>query len=423
MEKPIVLVENLGKRYLLGAGGGERYRALRDVIASSIKNIFNKKKKDKNSQEIWALKDINFNIRSGEKVGVIGRNGAGKSTLLKILSEITEPTEGEVYIRGRIASILEIGTGFHPELTGKENIFMNGAIMGMTHAEIKRKFDEIIGFAEIEKFLDTPVKRYSSGMYVRLAFSVAAHLEPEILIVDEVLAVGDMAFQNKCLGKMKDIGRGGRTVLFVSHNMGAIRNLCENTIWLDKGRLVKKGTTEEVVGAYLRNQIKLFNKSSYLAERDLREIKNKSFYFSRVEMLNAKKEKTNVFSYNDDLVLIVSLEGSLNERFSVEFHIYNELEQLVAIGASGAYHGIYFNKDTKKVRIKIGPLNLTSGKYAVLLSLIKGVDGAGITRIDTWENASAFTIVECKPFKTPWEIPTSREGVCVIQQSFSRVDS
>ncbi len=198
MEKPIITVNNLGKRYLLGLGGGERYRALRDVMANSVKNLFKRNNKNEDPQEIWALKDITFDIRAGEKVGIIGRNGAGKSTLLKILSEITEPTEGEAHIYGRVASLLEVGTGFHPELTGKENVFMNGAILGMTRAEIKKKFDEIVSFAEIERFLDTPVKRYSSGMYVRLAFAVAAHLEPEILIVDEVLAVGGLVFQKKC---------------------------------------------------------------------------------------------------------------------------------------------------------------------------------------------------------------------------------
>ena len=251
MEKPIITVNNLGKRYLLGLGGGERYRALRDVMANSVKNLFKRNNKNEDPQEIWALKDITFDIRAGEKVGIIGRNGAGKSTLLKILSEITEPTEGEAHIYGRVASLLEVGTGFHPELTGKENVFMNGAILGMTRAEIKKKFDEIVSFAEIERFLDTPVKRYSSGMYVRLAFAVAAHLEPEILIVDEVLAVGDLVFQKKCLGKMSEVAKGGRTVLFVSHNMEAIQKLCTRTILLHEGRVVMEGSTDEVIREYI----------------------------------------------------------------------------------------------------------------------------------------------------------------------------
>jgi lipopolysaccharide transport system ATP-binding protein len=197
------------------------------------------------------LKDVSFEVKRGEVVGIIGRNGAGKSTLLKILSRITEPSEGRVTLRGRVASLLEVGTGFHPELTGRENIFLNGAILGMTKAEIRKKFDEIVAFAEVERFLDTPVKRYSSGMYVRLAFAVAAHLEPEILVVDEVLAVGDAEFQKKCLGKMKDVATGGRTVLFVSHNMTAVRNLCSKAIWLDKGRVVEVGEVYPVTQHYI----------------------------------------------------------------------------------------------------------------------------------------------------------------------------
>lgn len=250
MEKPIITINNLGKCYLLGLGGGERYRALRDVMANSVKNLFKRNNKNKDPQEIWALKDITFDIRAGEKVGIIGRNGAGKSTLLKILSEITEPTEGEAHIYGRVASLLEVGTGFHPELTGKENVFMNGAILGMTRAEIKKKYDEIVSFAEIERFLDTPVKRYSSGMYVRLAFAVAAHLDPEILIVDEVLAVGDLVFQKKCLGKMSEVAKGGRTVIFVSHNMEAIQKLCTRAILLHEGKVVMEGSTDEVIREY-----------------------------------------------------------------------------------------------------------------------------------------------------------------------------
>ena len=203
------------------------------------------------TEEFWALKDVSFEVKRGEVLGIIGRNGAGKSTLLKILSRITEPSEGRVTIKGRVASLLEVGTGFHPELTGRENIYLNGAILGMTRAEIKRKFDEIVAFAEVEKFLDTPVKRYSSGMYVRLAFAVAAHLEPEILVVDEVLAVGDAEFQKKCLGKMSEVASGGRTVLFVSHNMAAVTSLCSRAVLLVGGKLGRQGDVAETVGAYL----------------------------------------------------------------------------------------------------------------------------------------------------------------------------
>jgi len=204
---------------------------------------------------IWALKDVSFEVQKGEVLGIIGRNGAGKTTLLKILSRVTEPTEGEVRIRGRVGSLLEVGTGFHPELTGRENIFLNGAILGMRKEEIKKKFDEIVAFAEIEKFLDTPVKRYSSGMYVRLAFAVAAHLEPEILLVDEVLAVGDAAFQKKCLGKMGDVSKEGRTVLFVSHNMTAVQNLCQKALWINKGQNYKMGSADIVINEYINNSV------------------------------------------------------------------------------------------------------------------------------------------------------------------------
>jgi lipopolysaccharide transport system ATP-binding protein len=215
---------------------------------------------------IWALKDVSFEVQEGEVLGIIGRNGAGKTTLLKILSRVTEPTKGEVKIRGRVGSLLEVGTGFHPELTGRENIFLNGAILGMRKEEIKKKFDEIVAFAEIEKFLDTPVKRYSSGMYVRLAFAVAAHLEPEILIVDEVLAVGDAQFQKKCLGKMGDVAKEGRTVLFVSHNLQSISELCNKTFLLDRGMVINRGKTEDVINNYVN-----IGTNMHMAKRDLRD--------------------------------------------------------------------------------------------------------------------------------------------------------
>lgn len=246
-----IKVENLGKSYLVGhsAAHSERYTALRDVIARNAKSLARKTRdmltgrpivQGDEVEEFWALKDINFEIKEGDRVGIIGRNGAGKSTLLKILSRITEPTTGRVTLNGRVASLLEVGTGFHPELTGRENIYLNGAILGMGHSEVQRKFDEIVDFAEIERFLDTPVKRYSSGMYVRLAFAVAAHLEPDILIVDEVLAVGDVAFQKKCMSRMNEVGVTGRTVLFVSHNMSAIEQLCNSVIMLRQGEISEK---------------------------------------------------------------------------------------------------------------------------------------------------------------------------------------
>jgi lipopolysaccharide transport system ATP-binding protein len=247
MSDIVIKAENLGKKYIIGHQAEKgRYIALRDVMAHGVRTLWNKTKdlakgkaiiQGDKTEEVWALKDVSFEIPRGESVGIIGDNGAGKSTLLKILSRITEPSAGRVTIKGRVASLLEVGTGFHQEMTGRENIILNGAILGMTRAEVKRKFDEIVDFAEIEKFLDTPVKRYSSGMYVRLAFAVAAHLEPEILLVDEVLAVGDAAFQKKCLGKMGDVAKKGRTVLFVSHNMNAVEQLCRAGLLLDRGRV------------------------------------------------------------------------------------------------------------------------------------------------------------------------------------------
>jgi len=257
MSDAIITVENLGKCYRLQhQQERQRYVALRDVITNKVKSLFGNRQPTtdnrQSEEDFWALKDVSFEIKQGEVVGIIGRNGAGKSTLLKILSRITEPTKGRITLRGRVASLLEVGTGFHPELTGRENIFLNGAILGMTRVEIRRKFDEIVAFAEVEKFLDTPVKRYSSGMYVRLAFAVAAHLEPEILVVDEVLAVGDAAFQKKCLGKMQDVAHnGGRTILFVSHNIGAVASLCSRGLVLRNGNLIMIGDAQAAIQEYL----------------------------------------------------------------------------------------------------------------------------------------------------------------------------
>lgn len=259
MSDVIVRAENLGKRYLLKHQAPAGYRKFSDALVHAataplrwMNSTGREGGKDKTQEDFWALKEVSFEIRRGEVVGIIGRNGAGKSTLLKILSRITEPTTGRITLGGRVASLLEVGTGFHPELTGRENIYLNGAILGMSKDEIKAKFDEIVAFAEVEKFLDTAVKHYSSGMYVRLAFAVAAHLEPEILVVDEVLAVGDAEFQNKCLGKMQDVANGGRTVLFVSHQMPAVQRLCTSGMVLDAGRVVARGGIDECIAAYLQ---------------------------------------------------------------------------------------------------------------------------------------------------------------------------
>src|SRR5436305_3704697 len=267
MSDSVISVENLSKQYLIGhqSARRERYVALRDVIGGEARNFVRKAAdllhgrqivQGDEIEEFWALRNVSFEVKQGDVVGVIGRNGAGKSTLLKILSRITEPTEGCVRLRGRVGSLLEVGTGFHPELTGRENIYLNGAILGMRRHEIHARFDQIVEFAEIGPFLDTPVKRYSSGMYVRLAFAVAAHLEPEILIVDEVLAVGDMAFQRKCMGRMREVGRTGCTVLFVSHNMPAVESLCGRALLLAGGRVIQDGPVRELIQEYFRSVIR-----------------------------------------------------------------------------------------------------------------------------------------------------------------------
>jgi lipopolysaccharide transport system ATP-binding protein len=264
MPASVISVENLSKRYLVGHRAeqtlDDRHPNFRDMLERSLRNAVRKAADIAHGRQVvqgdtvedfWALRDVSFEVHEGEVLGIIGRNGAGKSTLLKILSHITEPTAGRVTLRGRVASLLEVGTGFHPELSGRENIYLNGAILGMSRAEISRKFDEIVAFAEVDKFLDTPVKRYSSGMYVRLAFAVAAHLEPEILIVDEVLAVGDAQFQKKCLGKIDEVARGGRTVLFVSHNMQAVAALCRRAIILHQSAKTFDGATDDAIGRYM----------------------------------------------------------------------------------------------------------------------------------------------------------------------------
>jgi len=276
MSFSVIKVQNLSKKYTLGQ---THTNLLSERIGNSLRSVYRRIVGRNSStvpqfhsstdqKEFWALKDVSFEVKQGEVLGIIGRNGAGKSTLLKILSRITKPTEGRIELYGRVASLLEVGTGFHPELTGRENIFLNGAILGMNRAEIKRKFDEIVAFAEVEKFIDTPVKRYSSGMYVRLAFAVAAHLEPEILIIDEVLAVGDAQFQKKCIGKMGDVAKEGRTVLFVSHNMGMISDLCDICCLLDQGKIINWGETTDIISFYYKQNTTV---SKRLFEGDLAE--------------------------------------------------------------------------------------------------------------------------------------------------------
>lgn len=311
--KPIIKVEGLGKQYRVGSRL-QQFATLRDSISAAVRKPLAALRPNGHSETFWALRDVDFEVAPGEVIGVIGRNGAGKSTLLKILSRITEPTTGRVELYGRVASLLEVGTGFHPELTGRENVFLNGAVLGMRKAEIDDKFDEIVAFAEIEKFIDTPVKHYSSGMYVRLAFAVAAHLEPEILIIDEVLAVGDAQFQKRCLGKMNEVARSGRTVLFVSHNLRAVAQLCGHCIWIDGGHVMSRGLTNEVVVDYLASSQP--QKMDGLITKDMHyHDKLEELSFTRIDLLDKYSNPTIVSYFGDSL------------RFRVEFEVLTPLQQ------------------------------------------------------------------------------------------------
>ncbi len=330
--EPIISVKSVSKRYDITHANG-KYVTLRDVMTNILKSPFSflksKAKKafhGENKEIFWALKDVNFDIKRGEVVGIIGRNGAGKSTLLKILSQITPPTGGEITLRGRVGSLLEVGTGFHPELSGRENILLNGAILGMKKKEIIAKFDEIVAFAGIEKFLDTPVKYYSSGMYVRLAFSVAAHMEPDILIIDEVLAVGDVEFQKKCLGKMNEVSKqDGRTVLFVSHNMNAIEDLCSRVLYFDKGVLIKDSTNvREVVSEYIRGQ----EDGNIVTEwvNNGKEYRNPYFIPERIAIVDERGDKM-VMPKRNDAECWIQIEGtvtSLNKSLTIGYAIFSE---------------------------------------------------------------------------------------------------
>ena len=396
----VIRAEGLGKKYLIGhQAERERYTALRDVIARSARN-FKRSVSDllggranvagDEVEEFWALKDVAFEIKRGEVVGVIGRNGAGKSTLLKILSRITEPTVGRVEIRGRVASLLEVGTGFHPELTGRENIYLNGAILGMSRAEIKRKFDEIVAFAEVEKFLDTPVKRYSSGMYVRLAFAVAAHLEPEILVVDEVLAVGDAEFQKKCLGKMKDVADNGRTVLFVSHNMAAIRNLCSKVAVLKSGRLVDMGNTGEVIRGYFG---RLGNDTSYVGLKPLGHLRA---FIERVELPQP------TCSFGDTLQINIDLVTSNQCVAALEIEVHDQRENAIAYVSTAPMLNFAFGLQAdsrNRLCLELGPLALATGRYSLHFWLIH----PWVENLHILPQPLQFEIVHSDPGKTGFD--------------------
>lgn len=330
MSSPIIKVEQLSKKFVISHETRERYRSLRDEIVTKSRRLVRRQAISSNKsekEEFFALNNVDFEVHQGDRLGIVGSNGAGKSTLLKILSRITEPTSGRITLRGRVASLLEVGTGFHPELTGRENIFLNGAILGMSRAEIRDKFDEIIDFAEVEKFLDTPVKRYSSGMYVRLAFAVAAHLEPEILIVDEVLAVGDAQFQKKCLNKMEDASRKeGKTVLFVSHNMASLRTLCDRGIYLSKGNVVYTGSIHDTIKTYLDANVSL--------------IKNSVTDYKLFDNVRLEELSLNSYSYflGEDIsyrIMINAEDISINNLCLLIFNDINERIAIVDLRTKG----------------------------------------------------------------------------------------
>jgi lipopolysaccharide transport system ATP-binding protein len=426
----VIRVEGLGKKYSLHHESTERYKPLlRDIWARKAKsagrllNPFTlagqvlKAQRQAvhdhagSDEDFWALKDVSFEIRRGERVGIIGRNGAGKSTLLKILSRITEPTTGRVEIRGRVASLLEVGTGFHPELTGRENIYLNGAILGMTRREIKTKFDEIVDFAEVEKFLDTPVKRYSSGMYVRLAFAVAAHLEPEILVVDEVLAVGDASFQKKCLGKMKDVAGEGRTVLFVSHNMGVIRELCQNCIWINQGQVMLRGLTSECVQKYLGSG-RVFDGATVDLTAHRNRLKGMSNILEVMSLRNQQGIPQHDFTQNEKITISIKYKNNTDSRLSGIGFILQTIDG-IRVGSFNTYmafnppHGI---PEMGEVTFIIPCAQFTPGIY--VLSVSVGTHQGHLA--DKVEECINFSISQFDLYGTGYFL-TKEDGVMAIK--------
>ncbi len=395
MSDTVIRVENLGKKYIIGHQQQDNYNSLRDVITNGTKSLFkpfqNRKSNIQNFQDdFWALKDVSFEIKQGERVGIIGRNGAGKSTLLKILSRITEPTKGRIKIKGRVASLLEVGTGFHPELTGRENIYLNGAILGMSKVEIQYKFDEIVAFAEVEKFLDTPVKRYSSGMYVRLAFAVAAHLEPEILIVDEVLAVGDVQFQKKCLGKMEDVSKNeGRTILFVSHNLGVVQTFCSRSILLGQGMVLADDTTDKAVGTYLRNLEKA--SSQNLLERTDRNGKGPA-RLAHIEIYTGGSYSSVTLTTGYSAIFIF-YTTEIRTGLSCSFTIYDQYGQPVTYFDSATYSQEDMTNPEKEAKFicEIDELLLIPGRYRINATLMCNGE-----LVDDVKGATFFDIEEGK---------------------------
>ena len=383
MSDIVIRAESLGKRYRIGER--ERYLALRDVLARAVSapaRLFRPGKPsspNRDARHIWALKDVSFEVRQGEVVGIIGRNGAGKTTLLKILAQVTRPTEGRARLKGRVGSLLEVGTGFHPELTGRENVYLSGAILGMRKKEIERKFDEIVAFAEVEKFIDSPVKHYSSGMQMRLAFAVAAHVEPEILLVDEVLAVGDLRFQKKCLGKMGEVAREGRTVLFVSHNMAAIESFCHATVLLRDGTISRHGPTPEVIRHYIGNELPGSIQSTRLAFRRDRsgngQVRLTSFHVEDVHGNILPAVQSGM-----DVVFVFGFEcrdGAPARNVDIGFSLHSRFDQALFV-LYGSYLGQTFDvvPPAGSLRCLLPKLPLASGRYGVGARMVVGGEEA-----------------------------------------------
>lgn len=406
---PIIKVENLSKKYILSHKQRESYTNLRDVISERFNavssrvlhpfTVHHSPFTNTSHEEFWALKDVAFEINQGDRVGIIGRNGAGKSTLLKILSRITEPTSGKIGINGRVASLLEVGTGFHPELTGRENIYLNGAILGMQRLDIKRKFDEIVAFAEVERFLDTPVKHYSSGMYVRLAFAVAAHLEPEILIVDEVLAVGDAQFQKKCLGKMEQVGRGGRTVLFVSHNMTSIKALCGRTILLRNGNIFYNGNTAVAIESYLADSNVIDNSISIINRKRDRKCSLRAKIVN-VTITDGSGKHILKIDAMEILTVCMTIQSDKALECSAQIVIFDELQPLSYMDSSILHNKLFkINAGITEITCRVGPINFYAGAYKIRC----GINIPFMEVIDEID-ACDFEIIECDPYKSGFNL-------------------
>jgi lipopolysaccharide transport system ATP-binding protein len=408
MKRPIIEVNNLSKKYILGER--QPYYSLRDSISKLVSNPKSIVKKETRA-DFWALRNISFNVFSGDVIGIIGGNGAGKSTLLKIISRITPPTKGSITLRGRVASLLEVGTGFHPELTGKENIYLNGAVLGMKRSEINSKFKTIVEFAEVERFLNTPVKHYSSGMYMRLAFAVAAHLEPEILLVDEVLAVGDAEFQNKCIGKMQDVASSGRTIIFVSHNMSAIQRLCQKSILIKQGKISESGPTSKIISRYLKD-IGESGKISLNQRYDRRG--NGKVRVSSVVMKNAKGESINFFRSGDDVGFSVEYkkEDSNIKKMDFALSIDDFSTQTRIAFISNKIFNHQLSVDGNPININIRRLPLTPGKYQFTIILVASNGDI----LDWIQKAGSFT-VEYGDYYGTKQVPPQSEGSMLIDYS------